>query len=94
MDLAPDLPTFREQGYDIELSSLRGLAAPKGLPADIRERWVRAVERVCKDPEFLRQAAQFYAPMRYLAPEPYAVVLREGQTQLRQLWTEMPWGDK
>jgi tripartite-type tricarboxylate transporter receptor subunit TctC len=30
--LAPDLPTFKEQGYDIELASLRGLAAPKGLP--------------------------------------------------------------
>src|SRR5205823_924106 len=34
-DLAPELPTAREQGYDIEMSSLRGLAAPKGIPAEI-----------------------------------------------------------
>ena len=31
--LAPDLPTFKEQGFDIELASLRGLAAPKGIAA-------------------------------------------------------------
>src|SRR5438045_3147559 len=32
-DLAPDLPTGREQGFDFEMSALRGMAAPKGLPA-------------------------------------------------------------
>src|SRR5258708_4441194 len=42
-NLAPDLATAREQGYDIEMSSLRGLAAPRGLPADLRERLVEAV---------------------------------------------------
>src|SRR3954468_21151090 len=34
-NLAPDLPTAREQGYDLELSALRGLAAPKGIPPEI-----------------------------------------------------------
>src|SRR5918912_10281 len=42
-NLAPELPTAREQGYDIEMSSLRGLAAPRGVPADVRERLVKAV---------------------------------------------------
>src|ERR1043165_121992 len=40
--LAPDLPTAREQGFDIVLSSLRGMAAPKGLPPGIRARLVKA----------------------------------------------------
>src|SRR5512140_630341 len=31
-NLAPNLPTFKEQGYDIVMASLRGMAAPKGLP--------------------------------------------------------------
>ena len=42
-NLAPDTPTFAEQGFQMESASLRGLAAPKGLPADIREKLVKAV---------------------------------------------------
>lgn len=41
-NLAPSLATFKEQGYDIVMASLRGMAAPKGLPpakyeAELRE---------------------------------------------------------
>jgi tripartite-type tricarboxylate transporter receptor subunit TctC len=93
-NLAPDLATAREQGYDIELSSLRGLAAPKGLPPEIRERLVRAVERSVADPEFQAKAAQFFAPLRYLAPAQYETLVREADQQFRQLWKELPWGDK
>jgi tripartite-type tricarboxylate transporter receptor subunit TctC len=93
-NLAPDLATAREQGYDIELSSLRGLAAPKGLPPEIRERLVKAVERAVADPEFQAKAAQFFAPLRYLAPAQYETLVREADQQFRQLWKELPWGDK
>jgi len=92
--LAPDLATAKEQGYDIELSSLRGLAAPKGLPPEVRARLVRAVERSVADPEFQARAAQFFAPVRYLAPPQYEALVREADTQFRQLWKEMPWGDR
>jgi tripartite-type tricarboxylate transporter receptor subunit TctC len=91
-DLAPDLPTFKEQGYPIELSSLRGIAAPRGLPADIRERLVGAVRRAAADPEFIKAAGSMFAPLRYLAPEAYGAVMREAEGQFRKLWAEMPWG--
>lgn len=89
--LAPDLPTFKEQGYDIELASLRGMAAPKGLPQDIRERLVKAVETAVGDPQFQAQAAKFYAPLRYLPPPKYEAELRAAEVQFRQLWKEIPW---
>jgi tripartite-type tricarboxylate transporter receptor subunit TctC len=93
-NLAPELATAREQGYDIEMSSLRGLVAPKGLPADIRERLVKAVERSVGDPEFQAKATQFFAPMRYLAPAQYEALVRDADVQFRQLWKEMPWAEK
>ena len=92
--LAPDLPTFKEQGYDIELASLRGMAAPKGLPPAIRERLVKAVERAVNDPAFQAQAAKFFAPLRYLPPPKYEIELREAEKLFRQLWKEIPWMDK
>ena len=93
-NLAPELPTAREQGYDIEMSSLRGLAAPKGMPSEIRDRLVRAVAQSVADPEFRARAAQFFAPMRYLAPAEYEALVRDADAMYRQMWKEMPWADK
>src|ERR671935_1907355 len=73
-NLAPELATAREQGYDIEMSALRGMAAPKGLPADIRERLVAAVARAAADAEFQAQAVKFFAPLRYLTPAQYEAI--------------------
>src|SRR4029077_2851547 len=76
-NLAPELATAREQGYDIEMSSLRGLVGPKGLPQDVRERLVKAVAASVADSEFQAKAAQFFAPLRYLAPAEYEALVRE-----------------
>ena len=92
--LAPNLPTFKEQGYDIVLASLRGVAAPKGLPPAIRDSLVKAIERSVNDPQFQAQAASYFAPMRYLPPARYEAELKEAEVQFKQLWKEMPWGDK
>ena len=93
-NLAPELPTAREQGYDIEMSSLRGMAAPKGLPADIRERLVAAVERAAADPDFQAQAVKFFAPLRYLTPAQYEAIVRDTDVMYRAMWRDMPWADK
>ena len=93
-NLAPELPTGHEQGFDIELSSLRGMAAPKGLPADIRDRLVKAVETAANDAEFQAQATKFFAPLRFLTPAQFEKEIRNAEAGFRQLYKEMPWGDK
>ena len=42
------------------------MAAPKGLPADVSERLVKAVASAAADPEFQAQATNFFAPLRFL----------------------------
>jgi tripartite-type tricarboxylate transporter receptor subunit TctC len=93
-NLAPELATAREQGYDIEMSSLRGMVGPKGLPPEIRERLVKAIERSVADPEFQAKAVQFFSPLRYLAPAQYEALVREADVSYRALWKELPWADK
>src|SRR4051812_33115635 len=92
-NLAPGLPTFREQGYDIVLASLRGIAAPKGLPPAIHEQLVNAIAKAAADPEFQAKAANYFAPLRYLPPAKYEAELRESENGFKQLWKEMPWGE-
>jgi tripartite-type tricarboxylate transporter receptor subunit TctC len=92
--VAPNVPTFREQGYDIIMASLRGFAAPKGLPAPVREQLVAALKKTAADPEFQAKAASYYAPLRYLEPQAYSTELKETEANFKQLWQVMPWGEK
>jgi tripartite-type tricarboxylate transporter receptor subunit TctC len=92
--LAPELATFKEQGYDIVMASLRGIAAPKGLPADVRERLVQAVDKAAHDPDFQAKAAATFAPLRYLDPKQYATELGSAEATFRQLWKEKPWTEQ
>ncbi len=94
MTMAADWPTFREQGHAFEMASLRGLAAPKGLPAAIRERLVNAIERAAADPAFRAGAERVFAPIRYLGPAAYETELRADDARFRALWKELPWTDK
>lgn len=93
-NLAPNLPTFKEQGYDIVMASLRGIAAPKGLPPAVHQQLVTAIRKAAADPEFQAKAANYFAPLRYLAPPAYGAELTQAEAGFRALWKEMPWGDK
>jgi len=92
--LLPDVPTFKEQGFDFELASLRGLAAPKGLPEDVRERLVVAIKQTYDDPEFKTRAAELFAPLRYLGPREYAAELQKSEAGFKALWKDLPWIEK
>lgn len=93
-NVAPNVPTFREQGFDIIMASLRGFAAPKGLPAPVREQLVEALKKTGADPEFQAKAASYFAPLRFLEPHAYAAELKDTEAGFRQLWQVMPWGEK
>ncbi len=93
-NLAPAVPTFKEQGFNVIMASLRGIAAPKGLPPAVREQLVAAVQKATADPEFQAKAAGYFAPLRYLAPAAYAAELKEDEDGFKQLWQVMPWTDK
>jgi tripartite-type tricarboxylate transporter receptor subunit TctC len=94
ISMAADWPTFREQGYNFEMASLRGLVAPKGLPPPVREKLAQAIEKAVADPAFKAAAEKAYAPVRYLGPAAYDAELKAGDTMFRQLWKELPWTDK
>lgn len=93
-NVAPNVPTFREQGFDIIMASMRGFAAPKGLPAPVREQLVAALKKTAADPEYQAKAASYFAPMRYLEPAAYSSELKETEADFKQLWQVMPWGEK
>jgi tripartite-type tricarboxylate transporter receptor subunit TctC len=54
--MAPDIPTFREQGFDVVVGSWRCIIGPKGMPEDrLRFLETNAIAAL-KDPEFQAKA--------------------------------------
>ncbi|MBD9527087.1 MULTISPECIES: tripartite tricarboxylate transporter substrate binding protein [Paracoccus] len=63
--LAPDLPTAKEQGFDVLMSSERGLAARCDVPEDIRAKLATAVDTALANPEFQEKAKQQALPLSF-----------------------------
>ncbi len=63
--LAPDLPTAKAQGFDVIMSSERGLAARCDVPEDIRVRLSESVDKALANPEFLEKAKQLGLALSY-----------------------------
>ena len=93
-NLAPNVPTFKEQGIKAEMTALRGLASPKGLPFDVKAKLVKAIAQAANDPEYQKRAADIFAPTRYMAPEAYTAEVKETDAEIKALWKTMPWGQQ
>jgi tripartite-type tricarboxylate transporter receptor subunit TctC len=55
---------------------------------------VKAVAAAAADPEFVSKATSVFAPLRYLSPADFDREIKQAEVGFRQLWKELPWGDK
>jgi tripartite-type tricarboxylate transporter receptor subunit TctC len=51
-----DVPTAREQGYDVSLEAWRGIAVPRGTPRAVIAQLEAAIRRAVESPEFTQGA--------------------------------------
>ena len=89
-----EVPTLRELGFDVVEGSMRGMAAPAGMPPAALERLALSIRRTVDDPEFQAAAVQQNLPLRFLAPEAYAAELRTLAARYQGLWSEHPWREQ
>ncbi|MCX7371568.1 MAG: tripartite tricarboxylate transporter substrate binding protein [Alphaproteobacteria bacterium] len=90
----PEVPTLRELGFDVVEGSMRGMAAPAGIPADVLARLSLSIQRTVADPEFQTAARNQFLPLRFLAPEPYLAELQALRTNYQALWNQYPWREQ
>ena len=51
----PDVPTFKELGFDLVSGAYRGIAVPKSTPDDIRTKLSEMIKEINADPEFRKK---------------------------------------
>jgi len=66
----PDVPTFKEAGYDVEYYIWAGMFGPKGIPEASLKVLREGVRKAVADPEFKTAMERVNSPVQYLdAPE-------------------------
>jgi len=71
LEIFPDVPTVKEQGIDFAMGMWRGLAAPKGTPADVIKKLHDAFKQGMDDPVLIKNAKDMAVNLRYLGPEAF-----------------------
>jgi len=67
----PEVPTFKEKGYNLFLASVRGILAPRGLPEDVLSRLRDAFSVAFNDPEFQEKAKKANLQLKYRSGEDF-----------------------
>lgn len=91
---APDVPTLKEQGYDLVIGSNRGIAAPSGVPDDIIDTLSQAIAAAMEEEEFQAAADDQALPLYYLNPQDYQAAIDDMQERFQTLWDESPWSEE
>ena len=72
----PELPTFAEQGYPLDIAGWNGIHAPAGTPRPIVERMSAEINKIIQTPEGREQILKFGLLVTGTTPEELAEVVR------------------
>lgn len=87
----PDVPTAIESGFNVEMTSERGIAAPREVPAEISDRFAAAVKATLDNPDFQKQAKQMALPLAYLSGADWEKEMPNRLARFQKIWDTTPW---
>jgi tripartite-type tricarboxylate transporter receptor subunit TctC len=89
MDVIPDVPTFRELGYDIVEGAYRGVAAPPGTPDAIVKKLADAFDKTMKDPEVKKKMDQNGFKTEFMGPEASLALVKKKTVEYEAIMREL-----
>jgi tripartite-type tricarboxylate transporter receptor subunit TctC len=81
----PDLPTAREQGYDLDFPIWGGLVAPKGTPSDAVAKLDAACEAAIKSDSFNAHMEKLDQPNAYMGGKDFESFVQKQYAQNKRL---------
>lgn len=87
--MLPDVPTAKDEGFDVVVPSDRGLAIDKAVPGAIRDALQTALEAALKDPGFQDSANAFSAILAYKAGPAWQADIDAAKPSLARLATAL-----
>jgi tripartite-type tricarboxylate transporter receptor subunit TctC len=81
----PNVPTFREQGFNEVWSTSRGIAAPANLPDDVKNALIAALEKTIGSAEHKAKAEKLSLDPEIIKGEAYRKFLKEQEAATKKL---------
>jgi tripartite-type tricarboxylate transporter receptor subunit TctC len=81
----PNVPTAREQGFDVTLEAWRGIAAPKGTPKPVIAALEAAIKKTVESPDFAAACARLGARPAYLGAEEFGRLIAKEDAELARI---------
>jgi tripartite-type tricarboxylate transporter receptor subunit TctC len=88
---APGVPTFREAGVPIEMSSERGLIINRGVDSGVAKQIMAATAAVARNPEFVSAIEAQFTELDFLEAGGAGERLRGAETRFKSLWAGRRW---
>jgi tripartite-type tricarboxylate transporter receptor subunit TctC len=82
-----DVPTAKEQGFDVDLTMWRGLAAPAGTPPAVIKKLEDAAKKATESPTFKAALAKLGATVSFLGPNDFEKLIVKDDGRLDKIMT-------
>jgi len=81
----PDVPTARELGLDVVLDAWRGVAAPRGTPAQVIAALETAIRATASSPEFVSSAEKLNVRPAFMPAQEFSALIAKEDAELSRL---------
>jgi tripartite-type tricarboxylate transporter receptor subunit TctC len=85
----PDVPTAKEQGYDVDVVMWRGVAAPKGTPKEAIAKLESAIKKAVESPEFKAHSARLGFEPAFLPAGAFGTLIANDDTSIAKLMKDL-----
>lgn len=85
VSLYKEIPTLKEEGVDVILTSWHGIFAPKGTPADVLKILEIGLEKTAKDPGFIALMEKSYLGILYMNRAEFVKFLQKEDKEVKKL---------
>jgi tripartite-type tricarboxylate transporter receptor subunit TctC len=85
----PDVPTAKEQGYDVDMVMWRGVAAPKGTPKEVVARLETAVKNVVMSKDFQDRMAKLGFEPAFLGATDFSKLIENDDQSIAKLMAQL-----
>ncbi|MCL4515854.1 MAG: tripartite tricarboxylate transporter substrate binding protein, partial [Firmicutes bacterium] len=85
----PDVPTLKELGINLVEGSYRGYLAPKGTPREIVNILAQGLEKVTRDPQFIKAAEDVNLEIEFIKLDEFRAFIQKKEESLKKIVEEM-----
>lgn len=80
-----DIPTFRENGVDVVIGAFHGVYGPRGLPPEVRDTMITALEKTMTSKDLVEQMSTAGAGILFRKGEAAMAFLKQQDAMYRQV---------